>query len=67
MDNFFETFAFASILIIAALLLIGLSWALTGKQKIKGGTCGRDPNKKRDKECGPKTHCQICNEEKDDE
>jgi hypothetical protein len=68
LEKFLETFSIAAILIIIALLLIGLSWLLTGKQKIKGGTCGRDPTKKQDKSCGTKVDCQLCDrgEEKEE-
>ncbi|MEM1282362.1 MAG: hypothetical protein AAGG81_02280 [Chlamydiota bacterium] len=60
MDKFLETFSIAAVLIVIALVMIGLSWVLTGKQKIKGGTCGRDPTKEQDKSCGTKVSCTLC-------
>lgn len=60
MQNFLETTTIAIVLVAAALVLIGISLLITGKQKIKSGTCGRDPTKKADDECGTKSHCQIC-------
>ncbi|MEC7840028.1 MAG: hypothetical protein VX777_08320 [Chlamydiota bacterium] len=60
MDNFIETLIFASVLIIIALIFLGLGWLITGKQKIRGGTCGRDPTKERDGDCSTKSACQLC-------
>lgn len=60
MDKFLETFSITVVLVILALLMIGLSWVLTGKQKVKGGTCGRDPTKDKDKSCGTKASCTLC-------
>jgi hypothetical protein len=60
MQNFLETATIAIVLVGAALLLISIGWLITGKQKIKRGTCGRDPTKKSDDECGTKSHCQVC-------
>lgn len=58
LDKFLETFSIAAVLIIIALLMIGLSWVLTGRQKVKGGTCGRDPTKEKDTSCG--SNCSLC-------
>lgn len=55
-----QTTVIAIVLVAAALVLISTGWLITGKQKIRKGSCGRDPTKKVDEECGTKSHCQIC-------
>lgn len=68
MESFFETVVLAFVFIVAALALLGIGWLITGKQKIKGGTCGRNPNEKKDKSCGEKRSCSLCKgEETEDE
>lgn len=68
MENLLQTILFAGVFVIIALCLLGLGLLITGKQKIKGGTCGRDPNKTKDDSCGtPRSGCSLCNpdDEKD--
>ncbi|MBS0622038.1 MAG: hypothetical protein JSR80_03665 [Verrucomicrobia bacterium] len=54
--------------ILAALALVGLciGLILTGKPKIKRGSCGYDPTKKRDPSCGKNVKCPLCEEDPDD-
>lgn len=63
LSTFLGTFFIALILIVVALLMIGLSWLVTGKQKIKGGSCGRLPKKEKDETCGTKESCRLCQAE----
>lgn len=61
MESFFKTLALSFVFIVAALALLGIGWLITGRQKIKGGTCGRDPTRKQDKKCGgPDLSCPTC-------
>jgi hypothetical protein len=41
------TLALAFIVILIAVGLLAISWLLTGKAKICGGSCGRDPTAKK--------------------
>lgn len=67
MEHFLQTAFFAGIVVIIALCLLGIGWIITGKQKIKGGTCGRDPTKKKDDSCGtPRSGCSLCNQDEED-
>lgn len=52
------TFVFISV----ALTLLGISWLITGKSRIRLGMCGRVPTQKQDpkKGCGTQTTCPIC-------
>lgn len=64
MSTLLLTLALAFIVIVIALALLGLSWLLTGKSKIRPGACGRDPNKKIDGEdCGKRSSCGLCKKE----
>ncbi|CCB85988.1 MULTISPECIES: hypothetical protein [Parachlamydia] len=65
MSDFTTTLIIAFFAIIVALLLLGLGWLLTGKSKIKPGSCGRDPTQKKDNECGDQFSCTLC--DKNDE
>ncbi|CDR33676.1 hypothetical protein [Criblamydia sequanensis] len=70
LDNFLQTLGVAFILFLIALALIGISLLLTGKLKIKPGSCGRDPTKNRNNNCGSASHCVLCDrgeETKDEE
>ena len=55
------TLAFA--VVVLALAMLGISRILTGKSSLRPGACGRDPNKKRDDDCGKDADCQLCNKD----
>jgi hypothetical protein len=60
--DLFSTVLIAFILFLIALALIAIGWLITGKMKVRIGSCGRAP--KRDEECGGKRSCSLCEEEK---
>ncbi|MBS4169222.1 hypothetical protein [Parachlamydia sp. AcF125] len=60
MPDFTITLIIAFLAIMVALLLLGLGWLLTGKPKIKPGSCGRAPIRKKDSECGDQFSCNLC-------
>lgn len=62
MSTLFLTIGLAFTVVIIALALMGISWLLTGKLKIRPGACGRDPRKNRDEEesCGTSVSCGLC-------
>lgn len=64
MDNLIATLIAAFILILASLALLGIGWLITGKSKIKPGACGKLPNQKKDKSCGEKSSCDLCEKNK---
>jgi hypothetical protein len=64
MSELLVTLALAFGVVVVALAMLGISWLITGKSKLRPGACGRDPNKKRDDECGTEADCQLC--KKDD-
>lgn len=49
---------------LLAFALVGIGWLITGKMRVKFGACGRAPNQKKDKSCGDKAKCSLCEEEK---
>jgi hypothetical protein len=64
MTTFLYTILFAIILIILGLLALGIGWLITGRQKLKRGTCGYDPNQlkkqKEQEQCGKDPSCPVC-------
>lgn len=60
MDTLFLTLIISFIFVIIAVALLGLSWLITGKSKIQPGACGRDPTKKREKDCSTEVSCHLC-------
>ena len=62
MSTLFLTLGIAFVVIMVALALLGISWLITGKLKIRPGACGRDPTKNRneDDSCGTGVNCHLC-------
>lgn len=61
MSTLLLTLGIAFVVVIMALALLGISWLLTGKLKMKPGACGRDPTKNQeDESCGTSVNCQLC-------
>jgi hypothetical protein len=62
MDETLITLGIAFVIILIALALLGISWLITGKLKIRSGACGRNPTKtKVDEEgCGTGVNCSLC-------
>jgi len=58
--NFTLTLLIAFIVTMVAASLLGIGLILTGKSKVKLGSCGRDPNKKQDDDCGTNVSCTLC-------
>lgn len=66
MSLFILTLISAFVVVVLAFLCMAIGWLITGKSKIKGGMCGRDPTKKKEsKSCGDDVRCDLC--EDDDE
>lgn len=66
MDLLLLTLGIAFVVVVLALGLMGISWLLTGKLKMRPGACGRDPTKKQDDEsCGTTANCQLCKKPED--
>jgi len=57
MNAFLPTFIITLILVSGAIALLAIGWLVTGRSRIVRGSCGLDPNKLRDEECG---HCDLC-------
>lgn len=60
MSNFLVTLLISFAVIALSIGALAIGWLITGKQKLKPGACGRDPNKKKDKDCGAAANCQLC-------
>lgn len=58
--DFTLTLLIAFIVTMVAACLLGLGLILTGKSKVKLGSCGRDPNKKQNDDCGTDVSCTLC-------
>lgn len=64
MSSLLTTLLISFFLILLALASLAVGWLLTGKQKLKAGACGRDPNKSQDDGCGSTVNCQLCDHTK---
>lgn len=62
MSTLTTTIIIAFIIFAGALALIGIGWLITGKSKIRGGACGKDPHQlRKDEKCGNSSFsCQLC-------
>lgn len=67
MNSLLPTVIIASVLVLAALFALSIGWVLTGKHKIKGGTCGQAPSKRKNESCGTEASCIICKNHEDNE
>ncbi len=65
------TFLITFVLIVLAIAALSIGWLVTGKPKITRGSCGIDPERRRDEHCGKDIRCDLCDhpakEEKIDE
>ena len=70
MSTLLVTLVLSFIIVLFALCALAIGWLITGKSKIKGGTCGRVPKKKEEVDgCGTDISCDLCSgmeEKKDD-
>lgn len=64
MNTLLITLLIAFIIICLAIASLAIGWLITGKQKLKPGACGRDPNKSKDEDCGTGVNCQLCSKPK---
>ncbi len=62
MENLGFTLLIASFLILFSLCLLGISFFLTGKSRLKPGACGKVPTKNlpKDDSCGNTSTCELC-------
>ena len=60
MSSVLLTMLLASIVVLLAIASLGIGWLLTGKSKIQPGACGRNPRLSKDKECGTRSSCSLC-------
>lgn len=61
MSTLLFTLSIAFIIVLVSMALLAIGWLITGKPRIRAGMCGRDPNKKVNKdECGTSVNCQLC-------
>lgn len=63
MSTLFLTLALAFGAVLAAMVLLGISWLFLGKTNLRAGACGRNPH-----ECQEKSNdtvdCTLCNKNK---
>lgn len=58
MADIFFTLGIAFGVIVIAVVLLGIGWIITGKPRLRGGMCGRVPDKKGT--CNPHSTCGVC-------
>lgn len=60
MNSTLATLVFAFFIILGCIALLSISLLFSGRHRIRGGTCGRDPTKKED-ECDKDDNgCGLC-------
>lgn len=64
MSQWMLTLGLAFFLVFVAILCLGIGWLITGKTRVRGGMCGRDPTKKEDS-CDDTEDkgCSVCHKE----
>lgn len=60
MSTLMITLLVAFIATVFAITCLAIGWLLSGRSRIVRGSCGLDPNRKRDGECGSDIQCGIC-------
>ena len=61
MSTLLFTIITAFVFISIALALLGISYLITGKLKIRPGACGKDPNQLKNENCdGKNISCGLC-------
>ncbi|WP_143406433.1 hypothetical protein [Estrella lausannensis] len=63
LENILTTVALAFVIVSIALALIGIGYLVTGKNKIRLGSCGRNPHQDKDGSCGTKRSCSLCDKD----
>lgn len=67
MSTLILTLILSFVIVLLALFSLAIGWVITGKQKIKGGTCGRVPKKRDEVEgCGTDISCDLCSGKKEE-
>lgn len=63
MSTLLITLGMAFAVVIISLTLLGISWLLTGKSRLRIGMCGRVPKKGKEDNsgCGSDQSCSLCN------
>lgn len=59
------TFLITFILVVLAITALSIGWLITGKPKIVRGSCGLDPQRRRDDHCGKDIRCDLCEKSKE--
>ena len=60
MSTLFVTLIIAFILVVLSIAALSIGWLVSGKSRIARGSCGTDPTKQRQKDCGTETKCGLC-------
>lgn len=69
MSNIIFTVGITFLIITLCLFMLGISWFLTGKAKLRLGMCGRTPSLKKNKSkgCGTDPQCPLCGANNDED
>jgi len=60
MSSFAVTLIITIVLVGLAIAGLAIGLILTGKSKLRRGSCGLDPTKLRDNECDKEKSCNVC-------
>lgn len=65
MSNLILTLSIAFVLFSIAVAFLAIGWVITGKTKLRPGSCGRNPHMKQTDACGKEGSCALCEKEED--
>jgi len=64
-SNLVLTLSIAFVLFLIAIAFLAVGWLLTGKVKLRPGSCGRNPHMKQSDTCGKEGSCALCEKKED--
>lgn len=65
MTNLLLTLTIAFVIFAIAIGLLAIGWLITGKVKLRPGSCGKNPHMKQDESCGKNVSCALCEKKED--
>lgn len=60
MSTLVITLLVAFIATVFAITCLAIGWLISGRSRIVRGSCGMNPHRRRDNQCGKDVHCSLC-------
>lgn len=65
MSNLALTLSIAFVLFSVAVAFLAIGWLITGKSRLRPGSCGRNPQMRRSDACEKEGSCALCEKNED--